>query len=130
MKHLFKNSVIVILLFGTAIYLPSCKKEATLPVVTTTYVSDITQTTASTGGKVIDNGGAEVFDIGVCWSTTPNPTTSSNKISTDKINIGTNAGSFTSSLTELTADTRYYVRAYASNRFRDFILNTGTSSNS
>ena len=117
MKRLFKNSVIVILLLGTAIYFPSCMKEATPipPVVITTNVSDITPTTASAGGIVEDNGGAEVTDIGVCWSTSLNPTTSSNKISIGKISIGYGAGSFTGSLTELTANTKYYVRAYATN---------------
>lgn len=117
MKSLLKNSVIVMLLLGTAIYFTSCKKEkeATPPVVITTNVSDITQTSASTGGVVEDNGGAEITDIGVCWSTSQNPTTSSNKISIGKISIGKNAGSFTGSLTELTANTRYFVRAYAIN---------------
>ncbi len=111
MKSLFKNSVIVILLFGTAIYLPSCKKEeATLPVVTTTTVSNITQTTALAGGAVTDDGGADVTGFGVCWSTTPNPT-----ISTNKKNIGIGIGSFTSSLNGLTVNTKYYVRAYAIN---------------
>lgn len=117
MKRLFKNSVIVILLLGTAIYLPSCMKEATTipPVVITTKVLDITQTTASAGGILEDNGGAEVTDIGLCWSTSPNPTTSSHKISIGKISIANDAGSFTGSLTELTANTKYYVRAYATN---------------
>jgi uncharacterized protein (TIGR02145 family) len=116
MKRLSKISVIVILLFGTAIYLPSCKKEETvptpptLPIVTTTNVSEITQTTALTGGTVTADGGAEITDIGVCWSTSPNPTISSTKTSSDK---GT--GSFTSSITGLTANTKYYVRAYATN---------------
>ncbi len=116
MNRLLKNSVIVILLFGTAIYLPSCKKEETLPtpptlpIVTTTNVSEITQTTALTGGTVTDDGGAEITDMGVCWSTSPNPTISSTKTSNDK---GT--GSFISSITGLTANTKYYVRAYATN---------------
>jgi uncharacterized protein (TIGR02145 family) len=113
MKHLLKNYVIVILLFGTAIYFPSCKKEATLPtlpIVTTTKVTDITPTTAVTGGTVTDDGGAEVIDMGVCWSTSPNPTTSSNKTG----NL-TGSGSFTSIITGLTPNTKYYVRAYASN---------------
>jgi N-acetylneuraminic acid mutarotase len=110
MKRLFKNSVIVILLFGTAIYFPSCKKEATLPVVITTNVSEITQTTALTGGTVTDDGGAGVTDFGICWSTTPNPTISSTKTSNGK---GT--GSFNSSITGLTPNTTYYVRAYATN---------------
>jgi uncharacterized protein (TIGR02145 family) len=110
MKPLFKNFVIVILLFGTAIYLPSCKKEATPPVLTTTNISDKTQTTASIGGTVTDDGGSEVTIRGVCWDTSPNPTTSSNRT-----NNGKGTGSFTSSLSGLTANTKYYVRAYATN---------------
>jgi len=108
MKPLFKNSVIVILLFGTAIYLPSCKKEAIRPVVRTSAVSDITQTSALTGGTVTDDGDAAVTEYGICWSTSPNPT-----ISTNKKNVGTGIGSFTSSLNGLNANTKYYVRAYA-----------------
>ena len=110
MKSLYKNSVIVILLFGTAIYLPSCKKEATPPTVTTSNVSDITQTTASAGGAVTDDGGADVTDFGVCWSASPNPTISSTKTSNGK---GT--GSFTSSITGLVIGTTYHIRAYATN---------------
>ena len=110
MKRLFINSVIVILLFGTTIYLPSCKKEATIPFVITKNVSDITPTTAKTGGTVKYDGGAEVTDIGVCWNTSPNPTTSSNKIS-----IGTGSGAFSGIITGLTANTVYYVRSYATN---------------
>jgi len=74
MNRIFKISVIVILLIGSAIYFPSCKKEATLPIVTTTDVSDITQTTASAGGTVTDDGGGAVINRGVTWSTTHNPT--------------------------------------------------------
>ena len=110
MKRFFKNSVIVTLLVETTIYLPSCMKEATPPVVTTTKVSNITQTTALTGITITSNGGAEVTVMGVCWSTSPNPTTSSNKIS-----YALGSGSFTMSITGLTADTKYYVRAYATN---------------
>ena len=113
MKRLFKNSLIVILLFGTAMYLPSCKKEEnplTPPVVLTSNVSDITQNTALIEGTVTDNGGTDILIIGSCWSTSPNPTISSNKTS----NIG-GSGSFTSNITGLTASTNYYVRAYATN---------------
>jgi len=115
MKPLFKISVIVILLIGTAIYLPSCMKEATPPVVVTTIVSDITKTTASTGGTVTSDGGSEIIVFGVCWSTSPNPTVSSNKTST-----GTGIGTYNITITGLTENTTYYVRAFATN-------NAGTS---
>jgi uncharacterized protein (TIGR02145 family) len=110
MKRLFKNSVIVILLFGTTIYLPSCKKEATPPIVTTTKVTDITQTTASAGGTVTDDGGAAVINRGVTWSTTHNPT-----VGNFNTRDGVGTGTFSSKLSGLSGSTTYYVRAFATN---------------
>ena len=80
------------------------------PIVTTAEVTDITQTTAVSGGNVTDDGGAAVTARGVCWSTSQNPTISDNHTSD-----GNGTGSFTSNLTNLTANTTYYVRAYATN---------------
>jgi len=82
----------------------------TAPVVTTSTVSGITQTTAESGGNVTSDGGAAVTARGVCWSTNPTPTVADSK-TTD----GSGTGSFTSSITGLTAGTDYYVRAYAIN---------------
>jgi hypothetical protein len=78
--------------------------------VKTINVSDITMTTVLTGGTVTNDGGAEITDIGICWDTSPNPTISSNKKS-----YGTGIASFTGRLTGLIADTRYFIRAYATN---------------
>ena len=61
---------------------------------------------------VTNNGGAEVTDEGVCWSISPNPTLSSNNISN-----GTGSSSFTERIIHLTSNTKYYVRAYATNSF-------------
>ncbi|MCK9414523.1 MAG: right-handed parallel beta-helix repeat-containing protein [Prolixibacteraceae bacterium] len=74
----------------------------------TNPVTAITQTTATSGGNV--TGGASVTARGVCWSTSPNPT-----IANSKTTNGTGTGTFTSSITGLTAGTLYYVRAYATN---------------
>lgn len=81
-----------------------------LPTVTTADASSITQTTATSGGNVTNDGNATVTARGVCWSEIPNPT-----ISGDHTTNGSGTGSFTSSLTGLTASTTYYVRAYATN---------------
>ena len=62
------------------------------------------------GGNVTSDGGATVTERGVCWSTSSNPT-----LSDSHTTNGTGTGSFTSSLTGLSASTTYYVRAYASN---------------
>ncbi len=85
-------------------------KDATLPVLTTTEVIAVTQTTATSGGVITSDGGATVTARGVCWSTSQSPTIADNKTSD-----GTGAGSFTSAITELIANTTYYVRAYATN---------------
>ena len=82
----------------------------TIPVLTTTIASNISQTSATSGGTISSNGGATITASGVCWSTTQNSTTTNSK-TTD----GTVTGSFTSSITGLTANTTYYVRAYAIN---------------
>ena len=81
-----------------------------LPSVSTMGVTAITATTAVTGGNITDDGGSAVIARGVCWSTSHNPTTSGNH--TDD---GEGMGSFTSSITGLTAGTTYFVRAYATN---------------
>lgn len=100
----------IFFLAGLIVIMQSCKKKATLPVLTTLNVSDITRISAVSGGKITSDGGAEVTSRGVCWAITQNPTTGSFKTSDGK---GT--GSFNSSLTGLTAGTKYFVRAYASN---------------
>jgi hypothetical protein len=81
-----------------------------LPSITTNSATSILSTSASSGGNITSDGGATVTARGVCWSTTANPTLASNKT----LN-GLNIGSFSSSITGLTANTTYYVRAYATN---------------
>ena len=81
-----------------------------IPVVTTSAVTDVTQTTAQCGGTVTSDGGATVTARGVCWSMSPTPT-----IADDKTTDSSGTGSFASSITGLTANTPYYVRAYATN---------------
>ena len=81
-----------------------------IPTVTTTAISGIGATSATSGGNVTSEGGASVTARGVCWNTTGNPTTANTKTSN-----GTGAGAFASSITGLTHNTLYYVRAYATN---------------
>lgn len=81
-----------------------------MPTLTTAAVTSITTNSASSGGNVTDDGGAEVTARGICWGTSANPTITSSKTSD-----GTGLGSFTSSLTGLSSNTLYFVRAYATN---------------
>ena len=82
----------------------------TAPILTTTAITAITPTTASSGGNITESGGANVTARGVCWSTTQNPT-----IAGSHTTDGTGTGVFTSSLISLNPTTTYYVRAYATN---------------
>ncbi len=82
----------------------------TLATVTTTSITQITETTAVAGGTVTSDGNASVTERGVCISTVSNPTTSNTKIT-----AGSGTGSFTCNLTGLQSNTTYYVRAYAVN---------------
>ena len=85
-------------------------QNTSAPTVTTSQVTNITQTTATGGGNVTSDGGATVTERGICWSTSHNPTTSGSHASN-----GTGTGSYTVNMTGLTPGTQYYVRAYAVN---------------
>lgn len=87
-------------------------EEVLLPTVITEEVTDITTDSATSGGNVTSDGGATVTARGVCWSTSQNPTIDDNDgMTTD----GNGTGSFTSNIPNLAPNTRYYVRAYATN---------------
>lgn len=82
----------------------------TIPTVTSQSVGAITSITATSGGDITSDGGSAVTARGVCWATTQNPTTSNSKTID-----GSGTGVFTSSLTGLTPNTSYFLRAYATN---------------
>ena len=79
-------------------------------IITTTSISNKTASSATSGGNITNDGGSAITARGVCWNTSPNPTTANSKTSD-----GTGTGSFTSSITGLTENTTYFVRAYAVN---------------
>jgi hypothetical protein len=91
--------------------------DSGLATVTTEEVSEVTQTSARSGGNVTDDGGSDIISRGVVWSTSENPDLDNNGgFTTD----GSGPGAFTSVLEGLLPATTYYVRAYATN-------STGTS---
>jgi hypothetical protein len=84
---------------------------STVPTLTTTAASSITSDYATSGGNISSDGGANITSRGICWSTNANPTIAL----TTKTVDGTGTDVFISSITGLTANTIYYVRAYATN---------------
>lgn len=81
-----------------------------IPNITTTNVTSVKSNSAMSGGTVTSDGGSFVVSKGICWSTKPNPTKSS-----DTTLNGSGVGSFISTLKNLSGNVTYYVRAYAVN---------------
>jgi uncharacterized protein (TIGR02145 family) len=103
---LWISQVILLLLIS------GCKKEepTAIPLLTTSPITNVTATTATSGGNITSNSRATITVSGVCWSTTANPTTLDSK-TTD----GSATGQFVSEITGLTPGLTFHVRAYATN---------------
>jgi len=113
MKKNLRIWVNVLLGIGLALILSSgCKKEenAKIPVLSTSPVNDINQTMAICGGIITSNGGFPITARGVCWSIAKAPVINGNKTIS-----GATSGTFSDTITNLIANTVYYVRAYATN---------------
>ena len=106
MKSIFSISYVTLLLIAY-----SCKEDKPAQaVITTNAVSDITATSAKSGGAISSDGGALIISSGVCWSLTVEPTTYNPKTSDLAV-----AGNFSSNITNLEGGKTYYIRAYATN---------------
>ena len=81
-----------------------------LPAVTTKAITGITQSSATSGGIITATGGSAHSEKGIVYATTSNPTVSNSKIANSTAGLDWN-----STLTGLTGNTKYYVRAYATN---------------
>jgi hypothetical protein len=126
METMMKKNTILILLAVLTVHLLSCEKPLE-PVLdnkydrqsenfvasadlATTAVSEIRALEAVSGGRFENDYGTPVTAKGVCWSTEQNPV-----VGGSCTNDGTGFGEFTSRISDLQPDTRYYVRAYATN---------------
>ncbi|WP_194776725.1 FISUMP domain-containing protein [Pararhodonellum marinum] len=100
----------IILLSGMLI---ACEKEiddTQLPTVTTVEIIDFLQTNATSESTITSNGGSDITERGVSWSTSQNPT-----IDDSRTIDGSGEGDFLSEITGLEPNTKYYLRAYATN---------------
>ena len=112
MKKIFKLCLCLITATFIISIFNACKPEPEPQTpgsvsVTTSSVSNITETSAKCGGTVTASG-YSVGACGLCYSELPNPTVSS-YITSDQVGTGT----FTSTMSGLEPGTKYYVRAYA-----------------
>ena len=89
----------------------SCSNDKAIPQppsVITAAISDITEVSATAGGKIEDPGSSAIIEAGICWNTNPNPVVEDNKITALP-----NGDSFSVSITGLKSGVTYFVRAYA-----------------
>lgn len=108
--YIYKNGIIIYSVPVTDVDSINFLSKITLPVLSTIIPSNITQSTVKTGGNIYNNGGDKILEKGVCWSTSPNPTLSNNKIK----NYETN-NNFICDINVLEPNTTYNIRAYAIN---------------
>ena len=94
-----------------------CEKDPEIPtsilpdIRSTIAATNITSTSAKSGGNLIAAGSGPILAKGICWSTSTNPTINGNK-TTEQGGLGL----YESTMTGLTTGVTYYVRAYATNR--------------
>ncbi|WKK77324.1 fibrobacter succinogenes major paralogous domain-containing protein [Marivirga salinae] len=116
MKNL--STQLITLLVFIALLCGSCddKSEEAAPEgspeIVTTPVSKITHNSAQSGGTITDTGLSDVTERGVVWSTSSDPKINENEGMTTN---DFRDGDFTSILSELASETKYFVRAYATN---------------
>lgn len=115
MRSFVKHTLNVLLLFLMA----ACMEyenfdgvvlQSALPTLSTYALSNITTTSASSGGYISSDGGSTVEARGLCWSTSSPP-----DINDYTTSNGSGLGGFTADMTGLSPGTTYYVRAYATN---------------
>jgi len=82
-----------------------------IPTLSTNSITSITNTTATGGGNTLSDGGSSITAKGVVWSTTSSPALPSVNSTSD----GSGTANFSSSITGLSPQTQYFVRAYATN---------------
>ncbi len=104
--------VLSVVALAATVLFQSCKKDevAIAPQLTTVNASNITFNSATMGGTVKSNGGADIKAKGICYATTAAPT-----VQSDTTNQGAGSQNFTSQITELLPNTKYFARAYATN---------------
>lgn len=109
------------LLLLTVFVLISCSKDSAdsapngpvpmAPTVSTTAIHDVDLTSAKAGGTIVNENGNAITQKGICWSSEPLPTVAL----ASKTEQGGGSEIFEGSISNLIPDTRYYVRAYATN---------------
>ncbi len=119
LRNIYFSSIILSVVLLAA----GCKKSASTSdapvvptIVTTPTIINVTSTSALSGGVITGIGNAVITANGVCYSSTNQTPTTSDAKTTDTVLANRLAfPPFYSKLVNLTPNTTYYVRAYATN---------------
>lgn len=95
-------------LLALVLVLAGCESNVVSDVaIKTATISSVNSYSALCGGEILSGKNVSVLSRGVCWSLKPYP------VYTDQHSIDSlGSGKFTSKITQLNADSTYYVRAY------------------
>ncbi len=77
-------------------------------VIMTAPITEITSSSAKSGGEITNSETSQITGRGICWSQSENPT-----IDDSCTMNGSGSGVYSSSIDGLSPDTHYHVRAYA-----------------
>jgi uncharacterized protein (TIGR02145 family) len=95
----------------TFVLMSGCReKSPSLPILSTSPVTDVTIYSAVSGGKITSDGRSDIIECGVCWNIYEKPTVSDYK----EVNKS-GAMEFVCNIGDLNPNVTYYVRAYAYN---------------
>lgn len=84
--------------------------EASVALVLTGAADCVGMESAVVAGEAVNNGGAEITQMGFCYSTTTPPTVDDNVV-----NVDVQLGAFSAEISGLQSETLYFVRAFAVN---------------
>lgn len=82
-----------------------------IPIVRTGVVSNIHSKTVDASGQLISDGGEKLSEYGICYSEDPEPDID------DNVSYGLGNANYVIELDELVPFTKYYFRAFATNKF-------------
>ena len=91
---------------------PDDPPQVTTPQVTTAQVTNVMYDVATGAGEVIDDGGANIFERGLCWGLEHDPDLAGSHVAA----ANAEHSAFVCGITGLMPNTIYYVRAYAMNK--------------
>ena len=87
-----------------------------MPLVAEPDTVDISFTSATFSSKLLESGDSLITALGFCYGTEPNPTLENNVVTAELQADST----FSASLPDIVQQTRYYVRAFATNSYGTF----------